>query len=803
MNELRFALRSLRRAPAFTAVAVLTLALGIGATTAVFSVVDGVLIRPLPFRDPDRLVMLWHHHARTGDPRHPISYETYLAVRDQAARLESVSALIPFVWNVTLRSEEGAERLSAQFVSASLFPALGVAPALGRSFTPDEDHAGGPAAVVLSHRLWQGYFGGDPGLVGESITLGDSSVQVVGVMPPGFAIMEDVDLWLPLAGNPLTARGRQVYWLAGLGRLAPGATLDEATAEVATVMRRLELEHPESNTDLGTTVEPLHDQIVGDARAGLVALLAAVGFVLLIACANIAGLALARTARRRPELAVRAALGAGRVRMARVIVAESAVLAGLGGAAGTLIAVWAVALIRGAGWLEVPRLDTVALDTRVLVFAVGLTLVTGILFSLVPALRASHAAPHEVLKEAARAVGSRRTARLRAGLVVAELAMAMVLLTGAGLLLRSFAGLMRVEPGFAVDGVVTLQLGLPSGAYESAAERIAFYDRLFEELGSVPGVQAAGGVTRLPLAGEGVGTRLEIEGRPVPVGERPEIEFRRATSGYFDAMRIPVVAGRGFTAADGAGSRAVVVINRTAAHRFWPGTDPVGARIRPFTSDPDATPWYEVVGVVGDVRHFGLDRDVRPEMYIPFAQGQPPGSPLIALRASGTSAGLVTAVRARIRGLDPDIVVWDVATMRERLGDSVAARRFGSRLIAGFALFALALAILGIYGTLSHTVAQRTREIGVRVAFGARTEDIARLVARQGLAMGAAGLALGLLGAAALGRVLEGLLFAVGPLDPLTLGAVALVLLGTVLIAALVPARRAARIDPVEALRHD
>ena len=797
-HDLRYGVRILIKNPGFTLVALLTLALGIGANSAIFSVVNSVLLRPLPYHQPDRLVMVWHNNTKEGKPDDFIAYPSFLDLRAQSQRLEDAAALTP-LWRFVLPGSDGHEQVDGHWVSSSFFQVLGVQPLKGRGFTANEDRPGGVPAVIVSYRLWRNHFDGDPNILGRAVPLNNSAAPIVGVMPPGFRFLDDVDLWAPLSQNPFLERGRGVRLLRMVGRLAPGATVAQAQAEMEGIAGRLERAYPDTNTGLGARVIALDDQLVGGIRLALLVLMAGVGCVLLIACVNVASLLVARAAAREKEIALRSALGAGRLRLVRQFLTESVVLALLGGAGGLLCAFWGLRLLRGLSPPGLPRVDEISLDGAVLGFTLLVSLLAGLVFGLLPALQLSRGSLQESLKEGGRTTATGGTSRIRNVLAVAEMALALALLVAAGLLIRSFARLIHVDPGFRSDHVLTMQLSVPS-SYSQPGQRLALYKEMFARLEALPGVASAGGVTRLPL-GAGVTTTLEIEGRPVSPGEQPEIEFRRASTHYFAAMGIPLRTGRVFTERDTAAAPPVAVITEGAARRFWPGENPIGRRVRFLPGGSDA-PWYTIVGVVGDVKHFGLDAEARPELYMHFDQG-PPGGPLLAIRTSGDPTNLAAAARRELRRLEKELVISRVKTMTELVSESVAQRRFHALLLGGFAAVALALAAVGIYGVMAHAVTQRTHEIGVRMAMGAQPGDVFRLVIGQGMLLALLGVGIGLVSALGVTRFLERLLFGVEPMDLLTFGAAALFLSAVAFVACYVPARRATRVDPMAALRYE
>lgn len=798
MNDLKYALRQLRRSPGFTVVALLTLALGLGATIAIYSVVDGVLLRPLPYPHADRLIRVWHHNTRNGEAKDWMAFETYQGLADGVDAVDAAAGVSPR-WDFVLRGQGAPERIQGYWVSASFFDLLGVHPALGRTFRPDEARTNGAPVVLLGHALWERRFGGDPDVIGRSVDLSGRKATVVGIMPAGFGFPEAGDVWAPLAQNPIVGRGRQVRWVDAIARLAPGATVARARDGVDAYFAHLATAYPKTNAGLGGTVQGLYDSVVGGVRPTLWMLLGGVVFLLLITCANLSNLLLTRAADRGGELAVRRALGAGRGRLVRQLLTESLTLGLLGGVAGTGLAWWLLRLFRRLGPAGLPRLEQVGLDPRVIGVAAAATLVVSALFGLAPALSGVKESLQGALRRGGRSVAGGR-GRLRGGLVVSQVSLALVLLVGAGLLLRSFVRLTHVDPGFRARGVLTLQFGLPS-SYEGD-RRIGFYRQLFADLEAIPGVTAAGGATRLPL-GDALSTRLEIRGRSFSDGDQPEVQFRRASPDYFKAMGIPVLRGRTFDEGDRPDARPVIVLSRAAARKFWPDEDPIGKQVRFWYSGmPADAPWLDVVGVTGDVREFGLDAAPPPVVYVPFSQG-PPSSPYVAVHTTGDPAALVRPVRQRIHALDPGIVIWNTSTLAARVSESVAGRRFSLLLIGAFGLLALVLAAVGIYGVIAYGVRRRTREIGLRMALGADDHAVIRLVVGQGLRLTLAGLALGLVAALLLTRLIRGLLFGVSPTDPVALAGVTLGLAVVATVASWLPARRAARVDPMTVLREE
>jgi len=796
-QDVRFGARQLARRPGFTLVAVVTLALGIGATSAVFTVINGVLLRPLAFADPDRVALLYR--TTLSGARASISPLDYLDYRDELTSFSRVAAIQNARRNLTGSGEP--ERLLGSSVTADFFPLLGVRPALGTTW-PD-DGPGDDHVVVLAYGLWQRALGGDPSVVGRQVMLHDEPYTVVGVMPDWFGYPAAAEFWIPLRFEPddLTPNQRGAQYLQAIGRLKPGVSLADARAELAALSDRQRAAYPrqyDARTSAGAT--PVLDTLVENVRPALVVLAGAVGLVLLIACANVANLLLVRAAGRRAELAVRASLGAGRGRLARQLVTESLLVALLGGALAVALASWGVRLLVALDPAGLPRADAVAVDWRVLAFTAAVAAASGVLFGIVPAVQATRSSLADSLRQGARDV-SAGARRFRHGLVVVEIALALVLLTGAGLLMRSFVNLQRVDTGFDPRGVLTFNLYLPDSAYPTAEAVSGFYNRMFDELEALPGAERAGMIFGLPLGRYNGSSSFSIDGRPDPeIGDYSAM-VRIIGGHYFEAMRIPVQRGRAFTRADSVNAPPVALVNAATARLYWPDEDPIGQRLRLHASFVEGrSPVREIVGVVGDVKQRGLEEDARPEVYIPFAQ-QAVGFGTVVVRAAADPAALAGPARAAIRALDPSLPLADVETMTGLVSDSVARDRFTTALLSVFALVAVTLALVGVYGVMSFTVSQRTREIGVRMALGAGRADVLRLVAANGLALGLAGVAIGLAVALAVNRLLAGLLFGVSATDPPTLAAVAVALVTAAVAASYVPARRAAHVDPLVALR--
>jgi predicted permease len=801
-QDVRYAFRRLVRSPGFTLVAIATLALGIGANSAIFSVVNGVLLKPLPYAGSERLVALYH--VSEGS-RAPMSGPNFTDLRTLSETLADAAAFTSYRTILTGRGEPA--RIGAAAVSAGLFDLLGVRPALGRTFTSADNAPGGNAVVMLSDGLWRQRFGGARDAIGARIVLDGIPKEIVGVMPPGFTYPEGRELWTPLEyTEAFTTAQRSAWNLSVVGRAKPGVPLGRVAAEVQTVGRRLATQYPDHNDGVGLDAVPLLDAMVGDVRRGMVLLLGAVGFVLLIACTNVANLLLARAAARENEMAVRTALGAGRGRLVRQLLTES-VLLGLGGAlGGLLLAVWGVDALIAMQPAGIPRLTDVAVDGTVILFTLGVATAAGAFFGLVPALQSTRSALAGALKEAGRgALTSRSGARVRSTLVVVEMALAVMLLAGAGLLIRSFSKLIAVDPGFRTESALTFELSLPDGRYGEEPRQIAFFDQLMPRLQAIPGVQSAGAALSLPLTGTSVVLSFEIGGRPpVPPSQQPAIQVRVATPDYFTALGIPLRRGRVFTDLDRDGTPPVVVLTESAVKQYFPDEDPIGKRITLGWGRGPGRPRAggEVVGIVGDVKDAGLNEADPPQIFLPYRQ-LPIQIMSVVLRTTIPPSSVAGAVRREVHAIDPNLPVGNVRTLDDVVARSISPQRFYMTLLSAFAAVALALAAIGIFGVLSYTVAQRTREIGIRMALGARERSVLHLVVRHAMGLAAAGIALGTAAALFLSKTMTTLLFATSPRDGLTFGLVAVLLGGVALLASYVPARRAARVDPIVALRAD
>jgi putative ABC transport system permease protein len=798
LNDLRYGVRLLLRAPAFSAVAIATLAIGIGANTAIFSVVNTLLLQRLPYADADRLAIVWEHNLPRDRKNNVVSPGNFIHWREMNRVFEDIAA-VGMTFNLTLTGYGEPVEVPFQYVTAAFFPILGVQPQAGRWFTDEEDRSD-RRVVVISDRFWRTRLGSDPAILTRAITLQSQSYSVVGIMPPGFSFLDKtVDLWVPVGftAESRTPRGR---WIMTVARLKPGVTFPQAQQDMTRVASELTRIFPEFDTGWTARVVAVREQLVGDIRPALFVMLGAVGFVLLIACANVANLLLARASSRQRELAVRAALGAGRTRLIRQLLAESLVLAVIGGLAGLAVAWWGLQLLRSvvADQLPIQRLEAVRIDGTVLLFTAAAALVSGIVFGLIPAFTAAGRRLNESLKEGGRTGSAARGKRTRAAFVVVEIALALVLLVGAGLLVRSFVRLMDVDAGFDTSRTVTMRLSLPGARYPQPEVRRRFFERLLENIDRIPGVQASGLVSFLPLAGLGSATGYEVVGQPVPpLGQEPVTDVRVIIGQYFKAMGIPLLKGRLFDDRLPGDAQNKVIINQALARRHWPNEDPLGKRIKISWTDNRED---EVIGVVGDVRNTSLDADVRSTIYWPHPRNAY-GSMTLTIRTTGEPSSVVGSVRAIVKGQDPDLALADVKTMDDVVSRSVAQRRLMMTMLGMFAGAALLLSAVGIYGVIAYGVTQRTQEIGIRLALGAQRGDVLRMVVAQAAWLSLAGIAIGAAGAFLLTRLMTDLLFQVKPFDPLTFAAVAATLAMVALLAGYVPGRRATRVDPVVALR--
>jgi putative ABC transport system permease protein len=800
-QDVRYGFRSLRRNPGFSAVVVLVLAVGIGANTAIFSAVNAILLRPLPYGEPDRIVMVWGFNPGIG--REVASLPDFLDWREQNDVFSDLAGTSVRTMTLTGRGEEAIRVRGAQ-VSDGFFRVMGVPPAIGRAPAAAEDQPGAGQVVVLGHSLWQQRFGGDSSAVGQTIELDGTDYAVIGIAPSGFVVPRDADLWMPLALD-VNQYGRRGDFLAVVGRLREGATFEEAQTQMTGIMARLEEEYPQTNTDWTAQVVPLHEQVVGEARLPLLVFLGAVGFVLLIVCANVANLMLARAAARTNEIAIRAALGAGRGRLLRQVCTETAWLVALGGAVGIVLARFGLDALVAFTPADVPRLDGASIDATALVFAASISLGTGLLFGLAPAVLVSRTDINAALKQGARrATDAVRGFRLRGALVVSEVALAMVLLMGAGLMLRSFIELQRVDLGFAPEGVMTMRVSLPRSTYPDSDARWRFYDRLTERVAALPGVEEVALASDLPGLGGGAYLSFVIEGRPPPTAATSmvqDVQVTVASANLTETVRIPMVGGRGISERDRAGAPRVVLVNETMARQYWPTEDPVGQRIT-FGDPQEEASWRTIVGVYGDIVNEGLDGETYPEVSLPFAQA-PQTSASLVIRAESGFAGLIAATRREVRAMDPNLVVFDEAALADLLGGLIAQPRFVLAVVAIFAAAAILLAAVGLYGVMSYSVAERSGEIGVRMALGATQGTVLRRVIGHGFLMVAIGAVLGTAGSLIISRLLASMLFGVSPSDPWTFVGVFVVLSVVVGVASYIPAVRASRVDPMVVLREE
>ena len=806
-QDLRFGVRMLLKHKGFTVVATLTLALGVGANTAIFSVVNTVLLRPLPFQEADRLMMLGAVDARKDGGLSSISYPNFVDWRAQSGSFERLAAFR--VRSFALTGSDEPVRLNGVVASAELFTLLGVEPTLGRSFRTEEDNAGA-SVVIISHGLWRRRFNSDLQVIGRNITLDNRSHTIVGVAPAGFQFpmaAEPADLWTTIAydatgDDPMTAQ-RGLGYLRVIGRLKPEVNITRAQAEMDGIARRLERQYPDDNAHWGPRLVPWLEQLVGGVRRPLLILFGAVGCLLLIACANVANLLLARATARRREIALRAALGASRGRIIRQLLTESALLALAGCVGGWLLALGCLETLLSLIPENIPRLQEIRLDGRVFGFTLLVSLLTGVIFGLAPALQCAKMELTETLKEGGRSGEGARGARARSALMTAEVAIAFILMVGAGLLLNSFWRLLQVNPGFDPRQALTFRLSLPDSKY-SESRAVAFFEQLQARLQNLPGARSASVTFALPFSKSGIATELNIEGRPVAPGDRPNIDCQSVLPDYFRTMGIRLIKGRDFNARDDLNARPVAIINETLARRFFPNEDPIGKRIRPdITAGPGDPPMREIIGVVSDVRYRSLTADVPPEVYMPYPQFTISTGMWIALRTDVDPRGLIIAARTEVQALDKELPVFEVKTLDQYVRGAVAHPRFNALLLLLFAGVALLLTAVGLYGVISYSVTQRTHEIGVRRALGAQTHDVLKLVVKQGMKLTMIGVLLGLGGALTLTRLLQTLLFGVSATDPLTFAVIVLLLIAVALVACWVPARRAAKVDPMTALRFE
>jgi putative ABC transport system permease protein len=811
LQDLRYALRQLRKNPGFTAVAVITLALGIGANTSIFSVVNGVLLRPLTFKDPGRLVRVWHVPPAKSFPgmtTFSVSAANYLDWERQNHVFEGM-AIYTF-HGFTLTGSDKPEQIDACAATSGFFSTLGVQPMLGRVFSSEEDQPGHSNVVVLSHRLWQEHFGSNPAIVGQNINLDGQSYLVAGVMPANFQFPDFAQMWTPMAWTDKERAVRGEHHSVVVARLKPGIDLKQAQAEMNTISSRLEQQYPEDNKGWGAVVVPLHDDLVSDVRPALLVLLGAVAFVLLIASVNVANLALARTFSRQKEIAIRTALGASSARVLRQILTESVLLALAGGVLGLTYAHAGVRLIMAYLADKLPHSIEVGLDSKVLAFTAAISIATGILAGVLPALRLTRGDVNQSLKQGlGRTDADSSGNRTRSILVVSEVALSLILLVGAGLMIRSFQRLHGVNPGFDSRNVLTMTAMVSRAKFPLPAQQVTFFDQVLQRVRALPGVESAGVVDDIPLDNGGSHQPVAIEGRPaVPMSEQPEVDVRLISTGYMSALHIPILHGRDFSDTDLAGRPAVILISESMARQLWPGEDALGKRLT-LTFFPDAV--REVIGIVGDVKLDGLDQ-TRPSatLYFPLDQASEPSTggwssfPMtLVVRSASRSTGLVSAVSNAVHDVDREMPLRDILTMDDLVANSLSQQRFNMLLLGAFAGLALLLAAVGIYSVLSYSVKRSVREIGIRLALGARIGDVLRMVVFEGMKPTLLGVAVGTAGALALGRVLSSLIYEVKPTDPITFLVVTALLAVIALLASIIPAYRATKVDPMVALRYE
>lgn len=807
LQDIRYAFRMLLKRPGFTVTVVLTLALGIGANTTIFSAIDAVLLNPLPYKDPDRLMVVWETNRQLGPElwdRNEVTIGNFIDWRSRNQVFDQMGSL--FYTDMILTGIGEPERIKSCVVTANIFQVLGVQPMLGRAFLAEEEIPGNPRSVIISHDLWQRLFSSDRNLINKSLTLNGKSIAVSGVMPPGFELQFPtsvrVDMWVPMVIDPYNL-DRSNNFLYVLGRLKQDVSREQAQTEMNLIASQLQQQYPETNAERGVHVVPLHKQIVGNVESYLYMLFAAVGFVLLIAGANVAGLLLARVTARHREVAIRIAVGASRWRLVRQLLTESVILSALSGLLGLLLAYVGLKLLVSLTPSEVPRLHEIGLHVRVFLWTLTISIVTGLLFGLAPAVQASRPDLNKALKESSgRNPASFHGTRLRNLLVVSEVAVALLLLVGAGLMTKSFFRLQQVNPGFEATNLLSMYIALPTQKYRKPQQTNVFYDQLIERVAKLPGVKSVAGIDPLPLSNSNVTTTFLVEGAPVvALADRPDVGQRVVTPGYFQTMSIPIMKGRSFTEQDRDNTPSVIVVNEALARRYWPNQNAIGKRLG-FEEDPSKQVWREIVGVAGNVKHKALETEAMPEVYFPYQQ-HPKNFINLVVHTASDPASMVSAIRNQVLSIDKDQPVSDVMTMEQRLAKSVASSRFVMLLLGIFSILALGLAAVGIYGVMSYLVTQRTQEIGVRMALGAQKRDVLKLVVGKGMALAVIGIAIGLVASLGLTRLMRSLLFEVTPTDWLTFVITSMVLLTVALLACYIPARRATKVEPLIALRYE
>ena len=803
-QDVRYGLRMLLKNPAFTLIAVFALALGIGANSAIFSVVNALLLQPLPYKNPNQLVVIWESAAHLGFPKNTPSPANFLDWQKQSTVFDGMGAFAMQSYNLTGVGEP--ERLDGRRVSANLFELLGVKPVLGRTFVPEEDKPGTKVAL-LNDSLWKRRFGSDPGVIGRPLTLNGESYTIVGVLPssvrlPAFGSWRD-QVWVPLAFPPEEAAARGNHYLEVIGRMKPGVSLEQAKAEMATIAARLAQQYPDYNTRIGATVIPLHEEIVGNMKPALLILLGAVAFVLLIACANVANLLLARAAERHKEIALRLALGADRRRLTKQLLVESVMLSLLGAVVGLGFAYAGLQILLGFIPPDVAHAEMITIDGKVMLFTLLVAVVTGLVFGLAPASQTAHFNINDTLKEGGRDSGAGpRGKRLRSALVIAEVAVSFILLIGAGLLINSFMQLRNLDPGFRADNLLALNVDLSETRYPDTARRVAFFDEVVRRVQALPGVRSVAIAGNLPFTYNGDSMPIGVEGVPdPPPDQHPDVIYRAVGPGYFSTMGIPLVRGRDFTEQDNLESDLTVVVSEKTAKFYWPNADPIGKRVKNGSTTSDA-PWRTVIGVVKDVRQNDFVAEPKMQMYFTYRQLRSLMPNALIIRTAVEPLSLATSVRNAIWAVDKDQTVANVSSMEQIVSRAVARQRFSMLLLAIFAGVALVLAAVGIYGVMSYSVAQQTREIGIRMALGAQRSDVLKMTVGQGLRLVLIGVAIGLAAAFVLTRVMASLLFGVSATDPVTFVVISMVLMGVALIASYIPALRATKVDPMVALHY-
>jgi putative ABC transport system permease protein len=803
-QDVRYGWRMFLKKPGYTIIAALALALGIGANSAIFSIINAILLKPLPFDDLDRIVALWERIPNQGVEHNEASVANYLDWRAQSDSFENL-ALYTW-WSANLGSVEPPERVRGFQVSPNLLDTAGIKVALGRNFRPDEDQPGKENVVILTHGLWQRRFGGDPNVVGRTVNVDGVARTIIGVMPQDVICPIGAEILAPFAMTPETLSNRRSHYTHVVGRLKKGVSIGQAQSDLDAIAKRLEQQYPNTNTGRGVGVFPILEDTVREYKSAMLTMMAAVAFVLLIACANVANLTLARATGRMKEIALRLALGASRWRIIRQLLIESVTLAIMGGAIGVLVAMWGVDAFKAvipddAAWM-MPGYNHLGVNSRVLVFTLIVSVVTGILFGLAPAIQASKPDLNETLKEGGGKTAGFGRHRLRSALVIAEISLSLVLLAGAGLTMKNFLAILRTNPGFNADNVLTMGMSLPTAKYKDDAQLRVFYDELLRRARSLPGVESAAAVNLLPFGGSDSSSAILVEGAPdPPPGQEFGAGYRVCTPDYFKTMGIPVVRGRDFAEADTADSHRVIIVNETLAKRFWPNGDAVGKHIR-FTGSPDRNPWWEVIGVVGDVKYW-MDAPKTPDFYLPLTQDTKNTMVLVA-RTRTQPLALAAPIRAEMQAIDRDQPAFDIKSMAQVRDRSIMPFRALGEMMGVFGFFALVLATTGIYGVMAYAVSQRTREIGIRIALGAQGADVLKLlVMGQGMRMTAIGIIIGLAGAVGLAQAMKGMLFGAVSGDWSTFTGVTLLLACVSLLACYIPARRATKVDPMVALRYE